>query len=77
MKIPALLFVSLCLLSAGCQSNGTSGPTEETGRDLGGQTQGTSFPGSTGAGSQATTGSVGGGRANAAPSGGASTGGSR
>ena len=74
MKIPALLLVSFCLLSAGCQ---TSGPTQETGRDIGGQTQGTSFPGSTGAGSQATTGAVGGGRANAAPSGGASTGGSR
>ncbi len=77
MKIPALLCVSLCLLSVGCQSSGPSGPTQETGRDIGGQTQGTSFPGSTGAGSQATTGSVGGGRANASPNGGASTGGSR
>ena len=77
MKIFALLFVSLCLLSTGCQSSGTNGPAQETGRDLGGQTQGTSFPGSTGAGSQATTGSVGGGRANAAPAAGSGANGPR
>ena len=74
MKILALLFVPLCLLSAGCNQ---SGPTQETGRDIGGQTQGTSFPGSTGAGSQATTGSVGGGRANAAPAAGTGANGPR
>ena len=75
MKIAALL--ALLCLSTLTSCNQTGGPTEETGRDIGGQTQGTSFPGSTGAGSQATTGAVGGGRANAAPAGGASTGGSR
>ena len=62
--IPILALI--CSLSIGCTQSGR-GRSEVTGRDIGGQTQGTSFPGSTGAGSQDTTGSVGGGRSNYTP----------
>ncbi len=61
-----LLLALTCALTVGCTNQGNN-PTREIGRDEGGQTQGTSFPGSAGAGSQATTGAVGGGRANGAP----------